>query len=394
MSMSLPEIRALFPALQNHVWLNAAASSPLPLPVTQALHAYNEEASQRGDLGFAKWLSMKETTRARLAGFIKAGAHELAYVPSTSFAFHIIGSMLKARGIREVVTLEAEFPSTTLPLLHAGLELQVVKAAVDGSFSVEAIARAITPQTGAIAVSVVQFSSGFRVDLEALSALCKARQLPLILNAAQALGQVPLDVKALGVAFLAAPSHKWFMAGYGMGLMFIDEAWLDGPLPISGWLSVPPAHLWKAFHGATLRDDGPSFHAVGASFRKEASAIEAGGANWGGMIALDAALTLHERIGVEHTLQHNIALQMKLRTQLRQRGFTPNAPDDEKNLSGICVVPVQGDPNEVVRSLIREAHIVTTARGVGVRISTHLFNSADDIEQLIAAIDRLAIRPG
>lgn len=389
------ELRALFPALSSHTWLNAAASSPAPRPVYEAMTGHLTQTLESGDLGYPKWIAFKEATRARLARFIGAAPEELAFTPSTSFGFHVIAQLLKARGVEEVLTLESEFPSTTLPLLYDGLALRGVRPRADGRYTLEDVEAALTPRTGAVAVSVVQFASGFRVDLTGLSRLCRDRGLTLCLNAAQALGQVPLDVRGLSASFLAATSHKWFMGGYGVGVLYVAKDWLEStPLPFGGWLSVAPHEQFDPWAHAQRDVDAHGFTARGTRFRREASALEAGGGAWVGLYGVDAALSLHEALGVDTTLAHNVGLQLHLRAGLRRRGFVPNTPDEAASLSGICVVPVAGPPQDVVRALIKDAGVVTTARGGGVRISTHAFNTLDDVERLFHAVDRLGVRPG
>ncbi len=393
--MTPAEVRAQFPALKKRVWLNAAASSPTPQPVFDAMERCLRDALENGDVSYPTWARFKDDTRARLAKFIGATSGELAFTQSTSFGVHVIAQMLKARGITEVLTLECEFPSTTLPFLYDGLTLRAARLRADGTVTVGDLEAALTPKTGAIAVSAVQFGSGFRVDLEGVAALCRARGLTFIINAAQGLGHVPLDVAKLGADFLAGTSHKWFMAGYGTGLLYVAKKWLDEVrLPFGGWLSVKPEEQFQPWVHATRVDDAHGFTATGTKFRHEASALEAGGGSWVGLYAVDAALELHEALGVENTLRHNIALQLKLRAGLRTMGFTPNTPDDPASLSGICVVPVHGAPIDVVRTLLREANLSTTARGVGLRISTHVFNDESDVEYLLAAFARLGIKPG
>lgn len=388
------ELRALLPAANSHTWLNAAASSPAPRPVYEAMTAHLAETLEKGDLPYPKWIAFKEATRARMARFIGAAPEELAFTPSTSFGFHVVAQMLKARGVEEVLTLESEFPSTTLPLLYDGLTLSGVRPRADGRFTLEDVAAALTPRTGAVAVSVVQFASGFRIDLAGLARLCRDRELTLCLNAAQGLGQVPIDVRGLGASFLAATSHKWFMGGYGVGVLYVAKDWLDEVrLPFGGWLSVAPHEQFDPWMHADRATDAHGFTARGTRFRREASALEAGGGAWVGLYGVDAALALHEALGVENTLAHNVRLQLELRAGLRRRGFVPNTPDEPESLSGICVVPVEGTPQDVVRALIREAKVVTTARGPGVRISTHAFNTREDVERLLAAFDRLGVRP-
>jgi selenocysteine lyase/cysteine desulfurase len=216
----------------------------------------------------------------------------------------------------------------------------------------------------------------------------------LLINAAQGLGHVAVEVEALGAAFLAGTSHKWLGAGFAQGVLYAQREWLEGPLPLAGWLSVELRDLWHSMPCVERFDDARGFVATGARTRHEASALEVGAVPWVGLYGLHAALDLHESLGASAILQHNLALQRVLREALRARGFVPNAPDAPEVGSGICVVPVAGDANEVVRTLLREANIMTTARGGGLRLSTHYFNTEGDVQQLIDAVDRLGIRPG
>lgn len=390
--MTPAEVRALFPALKDFVWLNAAASSPLCQPVADAMRGVVAEAERQGDLAFPKWLAQKESARARLAAFVGARPEQVAFTPSTSFGFHVVAQCLKARGHTEVLSLEHEFPSTTVPLLYDGLTVRGVRRRPDGSYPLADLEAALRPTTTAVALSLVQFNSGYRVDVEGVARLCRERKLVLALNGAQALGHVPIDFKALGASFLSMTSHKWLGAGSGLGMLVVDEAWHD-VLPMAGWLSVTPESLWQAFPETRRSDDAAGFVAAGTRVRREASALEGGGGSWLSFHALEAALQLHQSVTVATTLAHAQRLQQHLRSGLRRRGFLPNAPDDVACSSGICVVPVQGPPEDVVRALIKEARIVTTPRGGGVRISTHVFNTVDDVEALLAAFDRLGVRP-
>ncbi len=393
MAIAPRDVRALFPAVGRHTYLNAAASSPLALPVSQAIEAHLKDTVENGDLSFGTWLELKEKLRGRVARCLGAEPSTVGFVPSTSIGFSVIGSLLKSRGITEVLTLEGEFPSTTLPLLHRGLTLKVVKRRPDGSYPVEDIEAALTPLTGAIALSAVQYSSGYRVDLSQIAALCQIRGLKLAINAAQAMGQVPINVTALGADFLCAPSHKWMMGGYGVGLFYARKEWHDpAAWPFGGWLSVADDDLFKPFVGAERFDDETGFLARGARFKAEPASLEAGSPAWSTFFALDAAMGIHEGLGIDTTRAQIVKLQTRLRARLRSLGFVPNAPDDVIHLSGICTIGVDADPNAAVRALLKVG-VVTTARGGGVRISTHVFNEEEDLEKLFHALAAAGIKP-
>jgi selenocysteine lyase/cysteine desulfurase len=394
--MTPAQLRELFPATRSACYLNAAAASPISLPVEKAISGFYREAVESGDVHFPEWLRQREAAREALARFIGAQPHDVAFTPSTSYGVHVLGRLLLARGIGEVVTLEGEFPSTTLPLLNLGLTLRVVKARADGSYALEDLEAAVGPRTGALIASAVQYASGFRLDLEGVSRICKARNLRFAVNAAQALGQIPLRVDRVGADFLCATSHKWLFGGYGVGIFYARREMLEGvELPMGSWLSVENPMAMDNLVGAEVtgrESQRPFFEAKGTRFRREATALEIGAGPIGLILGLGAGLALHEQVGLEETERHNGGLQTLLRSGLRRRGFVPNAPDDPAIGSGICVIPVEGDPSSVVRELGKSG-VVLTPRGGGVRISTHVYNVEEDVEKLLWAIDEVGVKP-
>lgn len=386
------DVRALFPAIANAAWLNAAASSPLCEPVSRALTEHIQDTMLRGDADFMRWLARKESIREQIARFLGAEqASEIAFTPNTSMGFHAVARMFKARGIKEVVTLEAEFPSTTIPLLSEGLTLRAVKARPDGSFALADLEAAISNDTGAIALSQVQYSSGFQIDVKAVGALCKARGLAFALNACQALGQVKVDVRESQADFVCGNAYKWMFSGFGSGLFFGRKEWFERGTPWAGWTSVEKPMAMDPLAGATVRDEGVAKVASGVGVRHAATVLEAGSHSWMPIFSIGAALPVIQSVGIERIAAHNASLQQTLRAELRRRGFVPNAPDDQ--VAGICTVKVQGAPEDWVKALAKEGVVVSARLGL-FRISTHVYNSGDDVRRLCEAVDRLGIRPG
>lgn len=372
-------MRELFPALQRFAYLNAAASSPVATPVAEAAIAQLRESVAEADVRFPRWLEFKERLRGRFAAFIGAPPRQVAFTPSTSMGFQAVAELFWRRGVREVITLEGEFPSTTVPLLARGLSLRVVKPRADGTYPVEDL----EVPGDAVALSAVQFGSGFAIDLPKLRALCATRKLPLAVNVAQALGQLPISAE--GVDFLCGTSHKWMMGGYGTGLFYAREGWLEEHgLPWAGWFSPPESLRWQTFPG--VQWEGAV--ARGVSLRAEAAGLEAGGGHWPALYAFDVALGLIEQAGVANIHAHNLELQKLLRVGLQRRGFVPNAP----RMTGICVTRVDGSPMDAVRALLAEG-VVVTPRAGGVRFSTHVYNDASDVQRALEAVDRVKLRP-
>src|SRR5262249_22521928 len=140
------EVREDFPATKAHVYLNAAAASPTPKPVTQAVLGFYRDMEQGGDRYWDDWLARVEEIRAKVAGCVGAEPDEIAFVANTSTGMNLIADLLASAG--PVITDELEFPTVTLPWIHRGVHVHFVPA-IEGvvrieSFAAEYEARAAT----------------------------------------------------------------------------------------------------------------------------------------------------------------------------------------------------------------------------------------------------------
>src|SRR5262245_24430114 len=224
------ELREEFPAAKEQVYLNAAAASPTPKAVAQAVAGFYRDLERGGDRYWDDWLARVEEIRAKLAAFINAEPDEIAFVPNTSTGTDLLA------GQGPVLTDEIEFPTVTLPWIHRGVHVDFVPA-IDGVVRVESFSPDYAPRATTLAVSQVQFWNGCRQDLRAFGAIKAHRNF--VVCASQGLGAFPVDVKAARIDALASAGHKWMCAGYGAGFVYISRALLEKHPPRAiGWLSV------------------------------------------------------------------------------------------------------------------------------------------------------------
>src|SRR5215204_2187810 len=155
-------VRAEFPATENYAYLNSAGAGPVSRRVADAAAEFYRETLESGDRRWEHWLARRERARADVARLINAEPDEIAFTTNTSSGMNVIVDALEERG--EVVSCELEFPVTTLPWMHRRIPVHLVPA-TDGELRIDDIRNALTQHTGVIALSHVQFSNGFRIDL-------------------------------------------------------------------------------------------------------------------------------------------------------------------------------------------------------------------------------------
>src|SRR6185295_2158049 len=162
------DIRKLFPVTNGSTYLNTAAAGPLAVETAQAATDYYNQMMSDGDIHWDEWLAKREEVRAEVAAFINAEPDEIGFTTNTSSGMNLIIDALEKHG--EVISSELEFPVTTIPWMHRRIPVHFVKP-VAGVVRAEDVRAAINTRTGIISMSYVQFSNGFRSDLEEMASI-------------------------------------------------------------------------------------------------------------------------------------------------------------------------------------------------------------------------------
>src|SRR5262245_4743730 len=227
-------IRSRFPVTERFVYLNSAAAGPVSQASHAAANGYYEKMMGDGDVHWNRWLAEREAIRARIARSINAEPDEIAFTTNTSSGMNLIVDALEERG--EVISSELEFPVTTLPWMHRRIPVHLLPA-VAGEVRMQSIRDAMTHNTGVIALSHVQFSNGFRIDLDELGR--NKGNHALVVNVSQSAGAFEIDVKRTPIDALCTTGHKWLLAGYGSGFVYLGRHLLQQTRARAlSWLSV------------------------------------------------------------------------------------------------------------------------------------------------------------
>jgi cysteine desulfurase/selenocysteine lyase len=362
------EIRKHFPVTEKLAYLNSAAAGPVSRASFTAASGYYEKMMSDGDVHWNRWLADREAIRKKIARFINAEPEEIAFTTNTSSGMNVIVDALEDRG--EVISSELEFPVTTLPWMHRRIPVHRLPS-VEGEVRIEDIAGAMTHDTGIIALSHVQFSNGFRIDPQKVGEI-KGKHA-LVINASQSTGAFEIDVKRMKIDALCATGHKWLLAGYGSGFVYLSRELLDQSLPRSiGWLSVE--------HPFEMRND---------EFRPRhdtAARVELGCPHFAGIFSLGASVDLIGEIGIGNIQARVLELNRRLTSRLAENDWQILSPlQNERARSAETLIAVE-KPGEVVRHLFRLG-VVVTEKPQGIRAATHFFNNEEDIERLIAGMN-------
>ncbi len=371
--MTLPQFRARFPIFKRKVYVNSCSQGALSVDVEAALAAFTDSWHAHGS-PWEQWVDQVERLRSTFARSIGADADEIAVMPNASVAAAAIATALAFDTRRRGVVLGAfEFPTMAhvwLAQQRRGAEITWVPAVGD-TLPVEQYDAGIDERTLIVPAAHVCFRNGYRTDIGRLSALCRDRGAYLMLDDYQRTGTAPLDVHALGVDFLVTGALKYLLGPAGIAFLYVRRALIERFEPLStGWFG---------------RVNPFAFSLEELDWAPSARRFETGSPAVPNAYAAAAGLDLLNALDPRVIEAHIARLVARLVDGARGRGFAVATPG----------TPAERGPLVVVRSLdaaalaagLARREIVASARGTGLRVSFHAYNTDDDVDAVLAGLD-------
>jgi selenocysteine lyase/cysteine desulfurase len=371
--MTLDALRQYFPHVQNSTYLNHAATGPLSRPVVEAVQDFMSERHRTHIQNYDTLEPVLERAKERLGRVAGASPERIAFAPNTSYALNVLARGLAWHEGDRVAVPGCEFPANAYPFLNLegrGVEVDVIPHD-EGTFTLDDIRSTLRDETRLISLSWVQFLSGFRTDLEAVGRLCQKENVLLCVDAIQGAGALQFDVESAGIDFLACGSHKWLMGAQGFGFLYVTEALqnkLDAP---AGWLHGPID--WEH-----LFDYDLTFHETAERFRL-------GTLNATGAVALEAALALYEEAGLDWCERQVRSRAQELARGFEERGLERYGSSDPAH--GSSIVTIRHPQPEALVDHLAEEGIEIAMRNRLVRFSPSYYNTPDEMERTLDAID-------
>jgi len=367
------QLRALFPITERAVYLNHAAVSPLPTPTMQAIQSQLDDVSTNGSINFRSWIATKERSRNLLANMIGARPEQIAFMRNTSDGLSTVANGLRWRAGDNLVTFRREFPSNVYPWLRLraafGVEVRMCEER-DGRIDLDEMIGLIDAKTRVVAISQVQFASGFRTDLERLAKAARAHDALLVVDVIQALGVIPTNVDKDLIDVAAGAGHKWLLTPEGIGILYLSDRARERIEPtLVGWTSVPNPEDQGDF-------DQP--------WNPGALAWETGTGPTALFHGLEASLRLLTETGVERIASYLEQLTDYLCDKLdRSRYQIISSRLSGEKSQIVCLRHKDGIEAMALYSHLKQRSIITAPRSGRLRIAPHFYNTTAEIDQLV-----------
>jgi selenocysteine lyase/cysteine desulfurase len=362
--------RDQFPVTERLIYLNHAAVAPLPLRTAKAMQDFAQDALDYGSFHYEKWLDTYDRLRVAAARLIGAERSEIAIVKNTSEGIATVAMGLNWHPGDRVVAFREEFPSNYYPWLRLEEHRAYVEwlSVTDPLDTIERACRGAK----LLAISFVQYLSGFRANIEAIGQICHRHRCFFFVDAIQGLGAFPLNVRTSHIDALSADGHKWLLGPEGCGILYVRRDRQDSVFPMEfGWTNV------AGFNDYASRD---------MTLRSDAGRYECGTLNTIGCYGLCASLEFVLEVGVERIAPAVVALADRLVEGAVRKGYQILGERTRENAAGIVALNKHGvDSRQVVHEL-RSRGIVAAPRQGWVRFSPHFYITPEEIDRVVEAL--------
>jgi cysteine desulfurase / selenocysteine lyase len=373
-----------FPGLQD-IHLNSASYAPVPARAYAAMGAFEERRSRAAlhPDDFGPVLARARSAAARLVG---GTADEIALVPNTSTGLNLAAMIVRQRAARAgsaarrtIVLPDGEFPANVycwLALQRDGFHVARVATDAAGCPREDAlIARLQQDDVAALAISAVQFATGYQADLVRLGEACREAGVLFVVDGIQAVGVTPVDVAAAHVDVLASGGHKWLCGPFGTGFVYVrKDLCLEHEPDLPGWLAFESSmdfetllsYQWDLF--------------------PDARRFELGSLPVQGFVGLTESMELLLQLNVVAIRNHVRRLQQPLLEWARTAPGVRAVVTDDAHTAGILAVRVPDAG--ALHAALADAGISTVPREGALRFAPHFFNTAAEMDRVVAHLRR------
>jgi cysteine desulfurase / selenocysteine lyase len=372
---------AAFPAAAKNIFLAHCSVSPLYAAAASAMQGFVQDISSGGISALPRYFDTVPDFHNTVAAFLGTEARNISYVHNTAEALCMIANGYPFSPGDEIISYIHEYPSNHYPWVlqqRRGVKLVLLGDTAqpgcpeesDGprGWSLQELEERISQRTRLVAISHVQFSSGYGVDLEKLGMLCRAKKLDLVVDCAQSLGCLPVYPEKYHISAVVASGWKWLMGPKGSALLYTAESFREKILPTMAGPGLMRQGLDYLDHTWAPHEDGRKF---------EYSTLP-----WDHLAAMTVLLqqiflaSPIEEIRAEVFRLQDIFLENIQCENLRFFRFPL------KNRSGILAARYEGDVKKAVAALAERGVIVTAPAGY-LRFAPHFYNT--DEQMLTAA---------
>jgi selenocysteine lyase/cysteine desulfurase len=363
------------------IYFNSAYFGPSPIRSKSTILAAMERELDPSFYAYDDWMSISEKLRVKFAALINVSADCITHSTSSSDVVNIVANgFIFEKGDR-VAAINKDYPSNILPWMLAERHKKFTFDKLDLGTEVvptpEWLEKNLKPQTRIFNISYVTFDTGKKIDLLGIGKYLQQKNIFFVVDATQALGGLELTSEELSyIDVLTVSSYKWMLGPYGHAFAYFSQKAQDQIYHLNAnWILSPNSkqvynlldYTTETLPGARQYDRGQAANLLCSG-------------------CLDGSLSFLLEVGLANIEKHN--------TNIRNY-FLANYPKEKFNLvtplehmANIVCLKVRGGDSILLEAELKNRNIDVSVRQGNIRLSFHLFNTNDQVDELMKALDR------
>ena len=374
------KVRNRFPLNRGKIYFNTASLGPSPQQVIDAVCF----SMQQLETGAFSGHGHLEDVRSDFAHFLNTDAENLAFTRNATEGMNIVANSLRLQAGDEVLLTRHEHVGGSAPWIalieKLGIKVKLVDLDLDGKNNLKRIRQSITNRTKVLSFSHITCTTGLCLPVKEIVDLCKRKGVFSCVDGAQALGMIPVDLKALDPDFYIGCGHKWLFGPKGTGVLFMNKRVME--------------HCTPVFAGA-YADCVFDLPTLTLEYKENATREEYGTRNASNVLGLQSAMHFLNTIGMENVKKRGSQLAQRFaQTMAQNRAVEVLTPVGTEHAASIVTIKIKGIDSQRVRNILSRDHkifvrnIYENAIG-GLRVSFSIINSEEDVDRLAAVLNQV-----
>jgi selenocysteine lyase/cysteine desulfurase len=356
-------VRSEFPALAKWTFLNTATFGQMPRRATEAVARHFARRDEFACSDFMEWFDDADRIRELAARLIHASAADIAFIPNASSGLSLLLGGIDWKTGDQIITLQDEFPNHYYYASYLGVRgVEFIETPFENFYD------RITPRTRLVALSTVNYSTGFRAPLAQIAPLLRERGILLYVDGTQSVGALEFDAGAIQPDLFAVHAYKWLLSPNGAGFMYVHPE-LRKILP-------PNVIGWRSHYDWRNHD---YLHHGAPEFKTEAEKYEGGMIPFTAIYAMGAVIEMMLEIRPAVIEQRVMDVAEQARSILRRAGARLLSDESPHYDSPIIAARFDGHDASAIARELETRRVLVAARHGNLRISPHFYNDETDL---------------
>ncbi len=367
----------LYPVNKELIWLNNCGTTPTGKPILDSVKNFLDAYSQKGIFTeVEKYVQLKKNISETIANLISASPDEIGIVHNTSEGMNFLSHEFCFEKDDEILLMENEYPSNVYPFEHwqsHGVKLKFIPLADNPEKFFHNLVTTVTKKTKLISISLVHWCTGMPLPITQIGEYCKSQNIELIIDGAQGVGLVPVDVKKMNISSMVFPAWKWLLGPLGLGVIYNKKENLEKRIPI--------------FKGQNSVINADEYLPYKSDWKKGADRYEYSTSSMSDWVYFKSSLNMLNEIGFQNVQNRIYELVDYFGVLLKENGFEISK-DNFSEKTGILSVTKNGlDLNKKIQTL-KDNGIICALRLGRIRFAPHIYNSKEQFHKVIEVLTR------